>query len=138
MLPSFDIELEPAARSRSAVFPPQRHAPCDAAESSSAATLALRLSQRALAACFEEAVRRRGHTDALTEARLMRRARRTLSALSADDRSQLERWLRLQLTSGAPAGRIAASRIDEHLGAIAFIKCAPEATATCAGGGVAA
>lgn len=63
--------------------------------------LPLRLAQRAFAALTEA---RRGPTGAFRLAQLRSAARRTLSALSADDHAQLQRWLGLQLASaGAQA-----------------------------------
>lgn len=60
--------------------------------------LPLRLAQRAFAALIET---RRGHAGAFRLAQLRSAARRTLSVLSADDHVRLQRWLGLQLASGA-------------------------------------
>ncbi|MBO9664317.1 hypothetical protein [Dokdonella sp.] len=79
--------------------------------------LPLRLAQRAFAALLEA---RRGPAAAFRLAQLRSAARRTLSALSADDHTQLQRWLGLQLASGkaqaADAVRLFA-RIDAMLAA---------------------
>ncbi|WP_419481427.1 hypothetical protein [Dokdonella sp.] len=76
--------------------------------------LPLRLAQRALAAALE--TRRDLGIDARRRAAAQQRlARRTLSALSADDRFRLERWLALQLAT-APA-LAALARIDARLAA---------------------
>lgn len=73
--------------------------------------LGLRLAQRALAPLIDAAVR--GEAGNLRLANLRRSARRTLSALSADDHSRLARWLSLQLAStpviGTEAARMLAS-----------------------------
>ena len=68
--------------------------------SSSPATLTLRHAQRAFAAVLD-AARRVGE---FRGAQLRSAARRTLSALSADDRTELAAWLTLQLAAGAEAG----------------------------------
>jgi hypothetical protein len=81
------------------------------------APLPLRLAQRAFAALTEA---RRGPTGAFRLAQLRSAARRTLSALSADDHAQLQRWLGLQLASAgaqaADALRLFA-RVDAALAA---------------------
>jgi hypothetical protein len=81
------------------------------------AALPLRLAQRAFAALTET---RRGSTGAFRLAQLRSAARRTLSALSADDHARLQRWLALQLASAgaqaADALRVFA-RVDAALAA---------------------
>lgn len=64
--------------------------------------LPLRLAQRAFAALIEASWPR--SAGALPLARLRRIARRTLSGLSADDRSRLSRWLSLQMASASAPG----------------------------------
>lgn len=64
--------------------------------------LPLRLAQRAFAALIDAAWCRNDGTFRL--ARLRRAARRTLSGLSADDRSRLSRWLSLQAASTSVHG----------------------------------
>lgn len=61
------------------------------------ASLELRSAQRAFAAWVEE----RAHAGEFRSAQLRSAAARTLSALSADDRSRLSRWLSLQLATRA-------------------------------------
>ncbi len=68
--------------------------------------LGLRLAQRALAPLIDAAAR--GDAGNLRLASLRRSARRTLSALSADDHSRLARWLSLQLASAPVIGTEAA------------------------------
>lgn len=79
--------------------------------------LPLRLAQRAFAALLET---RRGPAGTFRRAQLRSAARRTLSALSADDHLRLQRWLGLQLASGtaqaADAARLFA-RVDTMLAA---------------------
>ena len=88
---------------------------------SSAAALALRLAQRAFAAFIEDAAQDGTHCSAFRTAQLRSTARRTLSALSADDRPKLHRWLILQFAAGiAPDSRLAShwlARVDVRLGA---------------------
>lgn len=64
--------------------------------------LRLRLAQRAFAALIEASWPR--SAGVLSLARLRRTARRTLSGLSADDRSRLSRWLSLQMASASAPG----------------------------------
>jgi hypothetical protein len=61
------------------------------------ASLELRYAQRAFAAVIDSS-RRVGE---FRGAQLRRGARRTLSALSADDRTRLADWLSLQIAAGA-------------------------------------
>lgn len=76
------------------------------------ASLELRCAQRAFAAVIDSH-RRVGE---FRGAQLRRGARRTLSALSADDRAQLADWLSLQIAAGAR------SIEDSALGLIARIE----------------
>ena len=69
--------------------------------SQSPASLSLRHAQRAFAAVLDVA-RRVGE---FRDAQLRSASRRTLSALSADDRAALVAWLTLELAVGAPANR---------------------------------
>ncbi|HEY0180434.1 MAG TPA: hypothetical protein VGC30_12510 [Dokdonella sp.] len=95
------------------------HAPV--AEASGQTGLALRLAQRAFAALIDAAAANATAMFAtLRAAQLRQSARRTLSALSADDRARLLRWLTLQLASvGAGAGRVRPllARVDTALAA---------------------
>lgn len=76
------------------------------------ASLELRHAQRAFAVLID-AHRRVGE---FRGAQLRSAARRTLSALSADDRACLADWLALQLAAGARhVGESAFARIDERL-----------------------
>jgi hypothetical protein len=76
------------------------------------ASLALRAAQRAFAASLESA--REGGEFRRAQRRVA--ARRTLSALSADDRSRLADWLSLLLATGDSGGAdvamLALARID--------------------------
>lgn len=77
--------------------------------------LPLRYAQRAFAALIEAGRTRVG---AFRFAQLRSAARRTLSALSADDHARLQRWLSLQLASGAqPADATPLARVDAMLAA---------------------
>ncbi len=91
------------------------------APASSAAALALRLAQRAFAAFIEDAARKGSSGGAFRAAQLRVMARRTLSALSADDRPRLKRWLILQFAAGVASDGALASRwlarVDARLGA---------------------
>ena len=78
------------------------------------ASLALRAAQRTLAASLE-AARDAGE---FRKAQLRGAARRTLSALSADDRARLADWLSLLLATGD--SRVA----DREIGALARIDAA--------------
>ncbi|GAA0718921.1 hypothetical protein [Dokdonella soli] len=76
----------------------------------------LRMAQRAFAALIDNATR-----DHAADIGTFRMARRTLSALSADDLASLSRWLTLQLVTGtardaALAGQ-SMSRVDAMLAA---------------------
>ncbi len=88
---------------------------------SSAAALALRLAQRAFAAFIEDAARNDSSGGAFRAAQLRSAARRTLSALSADERPRLNRWLILQFAAGVtPDSAVARrwlARVDTRLGA---------------------
>ena len=86
-----------------------------------AAELALRLAQRAFAAFIDDTARRWSHATAFGDAQVRALARRTLSALSADDRSRLQRWLIVQCAAragaeGALVGRWL-KRVDPSIGA---------------------
>ena len=84
------------------------------------ASLALRHAQRAFAAMLD--AMSSGNARAIGEfrdAQLRSAARRTLSALSADDRAELTEWLALQLAAGSVERRKGAlglvARIDLRL-----------------------
>lgn len=83
---------------------------------SSAAGLPLRLAQRTFAALLEG-----GDRGEFAMAQLRSAARRTLSALSADEQSDLLRWLSLQLASSDAGELVNASspltRVDAMLAA---------------------
>lgn len=91
------------------------------APASSAAALTLRLAQRAFAALIEDAARKGAGHGAFGAAQLRCAAQRTLSALSADDRPTLKRWLVLQFATGVALDSVRASRwlarMDAHLAA---------------------
>ena len=91
------------------------------APASSPAALALRLAQRAFAAVIDNASSKGADHGTFRGAQLRRAARRTLSALSADDRPRLNRWLFLQLAAGVAPDSARASRwlarMDARLGA---------------------
>ena len=91
-----------------------------AAPASSAAALALRLAQRAFAAFIDDAAQDRAAGNAFRAAQLRSTARRTLSALSADDQPRLTRWLTLQFAAGVVPDNAVASRwlarVDARLG----------------------
>jgi len=77
-----------------------------------AASLELRHAQRAFAALVD-ALERVGE---FRGAQMRRHARRTLSALSADDRTRLAEWLALQIAAATDERALAlAARIDEAL-----------------------
>ena len=79
--------------------------------------LPLRLAQRAFAALIEEPARNAARNDAeFRFAQLRSAARRTLSALSADDQERLARWLALQFVA-APASSPHLVRVDTGLAA---------------------
>jgi hypothetical protein len=82
-----------------------------------ATDLPLRLAQRAFAALIEEPARNaaRNHAE-FRFAQLRSAARRTLSALSADDQACLARWLALQFVSAAASSPHLA-RVDTTLAA---------------------
>ncbi|HEY0232442.1 MAG TPA: hypothetical protein VGC55_14430, partial [Dokdonella sp.] len=89
---------------------------------SSDAGLPLRFAQRAFAALIEEtAAEGTANIGAFRTAQLRSAARRTLSALSADDQVRLQRWLALQLVShdlqDGGALRNPLSRVDAMLAA---------------------
>jgi hypothetical protein len=90
------------------------------AQPAAAAPLALRLAQRAFSVVLEWPSRRAG-ADAFRRAQLANGARRTLSALSADESAALARWLALQFASrgDATAARVQAAlaRLDAPLAA---------------------
>ena len=74
-------------------------------QESSAAGLPLRMAQRTFAALLEG-----GERGEFAMAQLRSAARRTLSALSADEQSDLLRWVSLQLASGNACELVNASR----------------------------
>ncbi len=76
--------------------------------------IALRRAQRAFAAAFERP-RTHGFSAALHAARQRRLARRSLSALSADERQRLLRWLAWQQVTASVRPILA--RIDDELAA---------------------
>jgi hypothetical protein len=80
-----------------------------------AASLVLRAAQRAFAASLERA----HDAGEFRDAQRRGAARRTLSALSADDRARLADWLSLLLATGdsrvADASIVALARIDAAL-----------------------
>jgi len=90
------------------------HGPGDSIEFQ-AASLVLRAAQRAFAASLDSA-RDAGE---FRDAQRRGEARRTLSALSADDRTRLADWLSLLLAAGesrvADASIVALARIDAAL-----------------------
>lgn len=63
------------------------------------ASLPLRLAQRAFAALIEDVANDASRHAEIHLARLRSQARRTLSALSADEQAQIARWLALQFAS---------------------------------------
>ena len=82
-----------------------------------AADLPLRLAQRAFAALIEEPARNAARNGAeFRLAQLRSAARRTLSALSADDQACLSRWLALQFVCAVAASPHLA-RVDATLAA---------------------
>jgi len=85
--------------------------------SRSAVSLELRYAQRAFAALIDE----RSQRGEFRIAQLRSAIRRTLSALSADDRGQLASWLSLQLATHARGGEdlvlAMLDRIDARLAA---------------------
>jgi hypothetical protein len=91
-------------------------------DASSEAGLPLRLAQRAFAAVLERRARdEAGDGGEFVGAQLRSAARRTLSALSADEQIDLLRWLSLQLAAGG-AGEMAVgssrlTRVDALLAA---------------------
>lgn len=102
----------------------QRRAP-----TSAAAALALRLAQRAFPAVIEDAARTRTGQGTFGTAQLRSAGHRTLSALSADDRSRFNRWLILQFAAGgAPDSALVRrwrTRVDARLGASVSTTVAP-------------
>jgi hypothetical protein len=77
-----------------------------------AAGLELRHAQRAFAALIDEHAR----AGEFRGAQMRKHARRTLSALSADDRARLAEWLTLQIAARTDERALAlAARIDEAL-----------------------
>jgi hypothetical protein len=95
---------------------------CVAWDSSSDAGLPLRMAQRAFAAVLERrASDNAGDGGEFAAAQLRSAARRTLSALSADEQSGLLRWLSLQVAVGnandiaRASGRL--TRVDAMLAA---------------------
>jgi hypothetical protein len=91
-------------------------------EASSEAGLPLRMAQRAFAALLDGGVRSdTGDHSEFLAAQLRSAARRTLSALSADEQSVLSRWLGLQLATATAHDVVGASsrltRVDAMLAA---------------------
>lgn len=87
---------------------------------SSDAGLTLRMAQRAFAALLESGRRgEAGERGEFAMAQLRVAARRTLSALSADEQPALSRWLSLQLATSAASDAASAplTRIDAMLAA---------------------
>lgn len=84
-----------------------------------AASWPLRMAQRAFAALLDQAPHRTTSAGTFRSAQRFAAARRTLSALSADDHARLVRWLAVQIgttAEGAQAvGRLA--RVDAVLAA---------------------
>jgi hypothetical protein len=79
-----------------------------------AASLELRHAQRAFAALVDAHAR----AGEFQRAQIRKYARRTLSALSADDRTSLAEWLALQIAAASSERALAlAARIDEALAA---------------------
>jgi hypothetical protein len=78
------------------------------------ANLELRVAQRAFAASLDS----RRHAGEFRAAQLRKAARRTLSALSADDRARLADWLSLELAT------LDARAAEDMLGAFARIDTA--------------
>lgn len=83
------------------------------------ASLPLRLAQRAFAALIEDLSRDASRHAEIHLARLRSQARRTLSALSADDQQQIARWLALQFASGDACDQASQwlARVDAPLAA---------------------
>jgi hypothetical protein len=85
-------------------------------KASSEAGLPLRMAQRAFAALLEA-----GERGEFAMAQLRSAARRTLSALSADEQSGLSRWLSLQLATSPACDLVnacsALTRVDAMLAA---------------------
>lgn len=82
-------------------------------------SLSLRQAQRAFAALIEDVANEASRHAEIHLARLRSQARRTLSALSADDQERIVRWLALQFASrdaGEPA-RQWIGRVDATLAA---------------------
>ena len=109
--------LEPSvAASHGSAPPPRMNArPTPAAPPAmdSQVALALRLAQRAFAALIENGARdRSARFGMFRSAQLRTAARRTLSALSADDRSRLSRWISLQVAASSARGT---ERVNEAL-----------------------
>lgn len=90
------------------------------------AQLALCLAQRAFAALIEHCARNRGADLALRSAQLRSLTRRTLSALSADDRTRLARWLALQFAArNTDPESVQLARVDARLSARVNASLAP-------------
>lgn len=85
-------------------------------DASSEVGLPLRMAQRAFAALIDG-----GNRGEFVAAQLRSTARRTLSALSADEQSSLSRWLSLQLATSSMHDRAGTSsaltRVDAMLAA---------------------
>jgi hypothetical protein len=81
------------------------------------ADLPLRLAQRAFAALIEEPAGNAPNHAEFRFAQLRSAARRTLSALSADDHVLLTRWLALQFAAAATSSSQRLGRVDAVLAA---------------------
>jgi hypothetical protein len=90
-------------------------------QASSAASLPLRLAQRAFAMWLDIARHESVAAGAFRAARLRRIARRTVSALSADDHARLIRWLAVQLVTSVTGDAVMAAlaRVDAAIAAAA-------------------
>jgi len=112
-------------------------------QASSAASLPLRLAQRAFAMWLDIARREGLAAGAFRSARLRRIARRTLSALSADDHARLIRWLAVQLVTSVTGDAVMAAlmRVDAVIAAgagAALARTREELHVTASGGAFAA
>jgi hypothetical protein len=83
------------------------------------ASLPLRLAQRAFATLIEDVAHDASRHAEIHLARLRSQARRTLSALSADDQERIARWLALQFASrkAGEQARQWVARVDAALAA---------------------
>jgi hypothetical protein len=83
------------------------------------ASLPLRMAQRAFAALIEDVANDASRHAEIHFARLRSNARRTLSALSADDQQHIARWLALQFASrnAGDQAHLWVARVDATLAA---------------------